>query len=104
MNMAIRGIDASIAFGDTLHNDKQKDLKADFVIANPPFNVSDWVASYFRMMCDGNSAYRQKAMPTLAWMQHFIHHLHQKELRALCSPMVQCRASLAVRVIFASRL
>ena len=42
MNLAIRGIDAQIAHGDTFHNDKHPDLKADYVLANPPFNDSDW--------------------------------------------------------------
>jgi len=42
MNLAIRGIDAKIELGDTFHNDKHKDLKADYIIANPPFNISDW--------------------------------------------------------------
>jgi hypothetical protein len=42
MNLAIRGIDAQIAHGDTFHNDRHPDLKADYVLANPPFNDSDW--------------------------------------------------------------
>ena len=42
MNLAIRGIDAKIELGDTFHNDRHKDLKADYIIANPPFNISDW--------------------------------------------------------------
>ena len=42
MNLAIRGIDAQIAHGDTFHNDHNPDLKADYVLANPPFNDSDW--------------------------------------------------------------
>ncbi|HXH06169.1 MAG TPA: class I SAM-dependent DNA methyltransferase [Vicinamibacterales bacterium] len=42
MNLAIRGIEGQIAHGDTLHNDRHPDLKADFILANPPFNVSDW--------------------------------------------------------------
>ena len=37
MNLAIRGIDAQIAHGDTFHNDRHPDLKADYVLANPPF-------------------------------------------------------------------
>jgi type I restriction enzyme M protein len=41
MNLAIRGIDAQIAHGDTFHNDRHPDLKADYVLANPPFNDSD---------------------------------------------------------------
>jgi hypothetical protein len=42
MNLAIRGIDAQIGHGDTFHNDRHPDLKADYVLANPPFNDSDW--------------------------------------------------------------
>jgi type I restriction enzyme M protein len=42
MNLAIRGIDAQIFHGDTFHNDRHPDLKADYVLANPPFNDSDW--------------------------------------------------------------
>jgi type I restriction enzyme M protein len=42
MNLAIRGIDAKIELGDTFHDDKHKDSKADYIIANPPFNISDW--------------------------------------------------------------
>lgn len=42
MNLAIRGIEAKIELGDTFHADKHKDLKADYIMANPPFNVSDW--------------------------------------------------------------
>ncbi len=43
MNLAIRGIDSGqIAQSDTFHNDRHPDLKADFILANPPFNISDW--------------------------------------------------------------
>jgi type I restriction enzyme M protein len=42
MNLAIRGIEGQIAHGDTFHNDRHPDLRADFILANPPFNVSDW--------------------------------------------------------------
>lgn len=44
MNLAIRGIEANLAphHADTFHNDLHKDLKADFILANPPFNMSDW--------------------------------------------------------------
>jgi len=42
MNLAIRGIDGQIAHGDTFHNDRHPDLRADYILANPPFNVSDW--------------------------------------------------------------
>ena len=42
MNLAIRGIDGQIAHGDSFHNDRHPDLRADHILANPPFNVSDW--------------------------------------------------------------
>ena len=75
MNLAIRGIDAQIAYGDTFHNDKHPDLKADYVLANPPFNDSDWRGELlkedkrwvFGVPPAGNANY--------AWVQHFMHHL-----------------------------
>ena len=75
MNLAIRGIDAQIAHGDTFHNDRHPDLKADYVLANPPFNDSDWRGDLLRedkrwvygVPPAGNANY--------AWVQHFIHHL-----------------------------
>jgi type I restriction enzyme M protein len=75
MNMAIRGIGADIQYGDTLHNDKLPDLKADFVIANPPFNISDWGGELLR----NDARWKYGVPPTgnanFAWVQHFIHHL-----------------------------
>ena len=48
MNLAIRGIDAQIAHGDTFHDDRHPDLRADYVLANPPFNASDWRGDLLR--------------------------------------------------------
>jgi len=75
MNLAIRGIDAQIGHGDTFHNDRHPDLKADYVLANPPFNDSDWRGELLKndkrwvygVPPAGNANY--------AWVQHFIHHL-----------------------------
>ncbi len=75
MNLAIRGIDAQIAHGDTFHNHGHPDLKADYVIANPPFNDSDWRGQLLKddkrwvygVPPAGNANY--------AWVQHFIYHL-----------------------------
>jgi len=75
MNLAIRGIDAQIGHGDTFHNDRHPDLKADYVLANPPFNDSDWRGELLKedkrwvygTPPPGNANY--------AWVQHFIHHL-----------------------------
>lgn len=75
MNMAIRGIDADIKLGDTFHNDQHKDLKADFILANPPFNVSDWGGERLRE----DPRWRYGTPPTgnanFAWVQHMIYHL-----------------------------
>lgn len=75
MNLAIRGIEAD--FGkeqaDTFRNDLHPDLRADFVLANPPFNDSDW----FRKEDDVRWQYGvpPKGNANFAWVQHFIHHL-----------------------------
>ncbi|MGA2264469.1 MAG: N-6 DNA methylase, partial [Acidobacteriota bacterium] len=75
MNLAIRGIDAQIAHGDTFHNDKHPDLKADYVLANPPFNDSDWRGELLK----DDKRWAYGVPPTgnanYAWVQHFIHHL-----------------------------
>ena len=74
MNLAIRGIDAQIAHGDTFHNDQHPDLKADYVLSNPPFNDSDWRGELLK-----DKRWVYGTPPTgnanFAWVQHFIHHL-----------------------------
>ena len=77
MNLAIRGIEANLgpAPADSFRNDQHKDLKADYILANPPFNVSDWAGELLRddkrwvygVPPAGNANY--------AWIQHFVHHL-----------------------------
>lgn len=75
MNLAIRGIDANIQFGDTFTEDKHPDLKADYIIANPPFNISDWKGEQLR----DDKRWKYGVPPTgnanYAWLQHFVHHL-----------------------------
>ena len=75
MNLAIRGIDGQIAHGDTFHNDRHPDLKADFILANPPFNISDWGGE--RLAGDKRWQYGTppKGNANFAWVQHIIHHL-----------------------------
>jgi type I restriction enzyme M protein len=75
MNLAIRGIDAQIAHGDTFHNDRNPDLKADYVLANPPFNDSDWRGELLKD--DKRWVYGKPPAgnANFAWVQHFIHHL-----------------------------
>jgi len=75
MNLAIRGIDGQIGHGDTFHNDRHPDLKADFILANPPFNISDWGGERLQ----GDKRWQYGAPPAgnanFAWVQHIVHHL-----------------------------
>jgi type I restriction enzyme M protein len=78
MNLAIRGIDSSQVKWNSegsFLNDAHKDLKADFIIANPPFNVSDWSGDLLRN--DGRWKYGVPPVgnANYAWIQHFLYHL-----------------------------
>jgi type I restriction enzyme M protein len=75
MNLAIRGIDAQIAHGDTFHNDRFPDLKADYVLANPPFNDSDWRGELLREDKRWVYGVPPAGNANFAWVQHFISHL-----------------------------
>ncbi len=72
MNLAIRGIDAKIELGDTFLNDKHKDLKADFIMANPPFNISDWSGEQLREDARWKYGVPPVGNANYAWLQHFI--------------------------------
>lgn len=77
MNLAIRGLDGNLGseHADTFHNDLHRTLKADYILANPPFNISDWggekladdVRWKFGTPPEGNANY--------AWLQHIVYHL-----------------------------
>jgi len=78
MNLAIRGIDSSqLKWNNegSFLNDAHKDLKADYIIANPPFNVSDWSGDLLRK--DGRWKYGvpPTSNANYAWIQHFMYHL-----------------------------
>ncbi|TET39219.1 MAG: SAM-dependent DNA methyltransferase [Planctomycetota bacterium] len=77
MNLALRAIEGNIGphHADTFHNDVHKDLKADFILANPPFNDSDWGGE--RLPDDVRWKYGRppKGNANYAWIQHKIHHL-----------------------------
>jgi type I restriction enzyme M protein len=75
MNLAIRGIDGQIAHGDTFHNDRFPDLKADFILANPPFNVSDWGGERLRDDKRWQYGVPPVGNANFAWVQHIVHHL-----------------------------
>ena len=78
MNLALRGIEADFGAenADTFHRDLHPDLRADYVLANPPFNDSDW----FRKDDDVRWQFGvpPKSNANFAWVQHFIHHLAPK--------------------------
>ena len=75
MNLAIRGIDGQIAHGDSFHNDRFPDLKADYILANPPFNVSDWRGDLLLMDQRWQFGVPPAGNANFAWVQHIIHHL-----------------------------
>jgi len=77
MNLAIRGIEANLGAepADSFHVDQHKGLKADYIIANPPFNISDWGQQ--RLVDDVRWKYGTPPAgnANFAWVQHFVHHL-----------------------------
>lgn len=97
MNLAIRGIDATIKWGDSLLDDKHKDLRANYILANPPFNMEDWGYSKVkndarwrqftgsglfslpsggqRKQKDGSVLSVDGGNANYAWILHFLHHL-----------------------------
>jgi type I restriction enzyme M protein len=75
MNLALRGIDGQIGHGDTFHNDRHPDLKADFILANPPFNISDWGGDRLRDDKRWHFGKPPAGNANFAWVQHIIYHL-----------------------------
>ena len=77
MNLAIRGIEANLGNynADTFFNDCHPTLKADFVMANPPFNLSDWGADRLKDDVRWKYGVPPSGNANFAWLQHMIHHL-----------------------------
>ena len=75
MNLAIRGIEGQIAHGDTFRNDRHPDLRADYILANPPFNVSDWGGAQLADDRRWRFGVPPKGNANFAWVQHIVHHL-----------------------------
>ncbi len=78
MNLAVRHIDADIKWNSegSFHKDEHPDLRADFILANPPFNVSDWGGDRLR----GDVRWKKYGVPpkgnaNFGWLQHILHHL-----------------------------
>ncbi|HNS70464.1 MAG TPA: class I SAM-dependent DNA methyltransferase [Verrucomicrobiota bacterium] len=77
MNLAIRGIAGNLGkeHADSFHRDLHPDLKADYVIANPPFNDSDWRGELLKDDKRWEFGTPPAGNANFAWVQHFIHHL-----------------------------
>ncbi len=77
MNMAIRGIDADLGnkAADTFFNDLHPTLKADFIMANPPFNLSNWGQDKLKDDVRWKYGIPPAGNANFAWIQHMIHHL-----------------------------
>lgn len=75
MNLAIRGIDGRIEQGNTFLNDQHPDLRADYVLANPPFNVSDWGGELLTEDPRWRYGVPPRGNANFAWVQHMVYHL-----------------------------
>ena len=78
MNLAIRGIEADLGEfnADTFFNDVHKDKRFDFILANPPFNLSDWGGDKLKDDPRWDFGIPPEGNANFAWMQHMIHHLN----------------------------
>lgn len=77
MNLAIRGLDGNLGpnHADTFHDDLHKNLKADFIMANPPFNISDWGGEQLTDDIRWKYGIPPKGNANFAWVQHMVQHL-----------------------------
>ena len=77
MNLAVRGIDSDIRWNNegSFHKDELRDLKADYILANPPFNISDWGGDRLREDVRWKFGAPPVGNANYAWLQHIYHHL-----------------------------
>lgn len=77
MNLALRRIEANLGphHADTFRNDLHKDLRADYILANPPFNMSDWGGESLKEDVRWKFGIPPAGNANFAWVQHIIHHL-----------------------------
>ena len=77
MNLAVRGVDAEIKWNSegSFHKDELPDLRADYVLANPPFNISDWGGDRLREDVRWEYGVPPAGNANFAWLQHILHHL-----------------------------
>lgn len=79
MNLALRGIQGNLALrpADSFHEDLHSDLRAEYIIANPPFNMSDWGGETLAQDVRWRYGTPHIGNANFAWVQHFIHHLSE---------------------------
>jgi type I restriction enzyme M protein len=77
MNLAVRGIDADIRWNNegSFHKDELKDLRFDYILANPPFNISDWGGERLREDAKWKYGVPPVGNANYAWLQHILWHL-----------------------------
>jgi type I restriction enzyme M protein len=77
MNLAVRGIDSDIRWNNegSFHKDELRDIKADYILANPPFNISDWGGDRLREDVRWKFGVPPVGNANYGWLQHIIHHL-----------------------------
>lgn len=77
MNLAIRGVEGNIGpkNADTFHQNLHKDLKADYILANPPFNISDWQGELLKDDVRWKYGVPPAGNANFGWLQHIVHHL-----------------------------
>ena len=77
MNLAVRGIDSDIRWNNegSFHKDELRDLKADYILANPPFNISDWGGDRLREDVRWKFGVPPVGNANYGWLQHIYHHL-----------------------------
>lgn len=78
MNLAIRGLEANLGKhnADSFHDDQHKTLKANYILANPPFNVSDWGGERIQDDIRWRYGIPPVGNANFAWLQHMLHHLN----------------------------
>ena len=77
MNLAVRGIDAEIKWNSegSFHKNELPDLRADYVLANPPFNISDWGGDRIKEDARWKFGTPPAGNANFGWLQHILHHL-----------------------------
>jgi type I restriction enzyme M protein len=84
MNLALRGIEANLGphHADTFHDDLHRDLRADFILANPPFNMSDWGGERLRDDVRWKYGVPPVGNANFGWVEHMVHHLAPRGIAA----------------------